>query len=236
MAKDDQSTQRRKRRAKPIRDKKEVIYCLEGIWRHDTEDSYDQRSQDSSVRPLLEYLKVNEYWDFRHRNVATLEEVAYYLEYEWSKCTLGSLLWLPMHGSPGCICPSSGTDIYLTESVKPTSVPPGTPDLARLLSNQGYCEDCHVHFSGCAIMENYRDWIDDFMWYSGAAVVSGFIKDNIGWSDISLPGVLAEMMLFSALEGVNYSDKRNFGKRMERIQIAMNERFDDCEFFYKTRK
>ena len=76
-------------------DEKPVIYCLEGIWR---DDSKDGRSCDWSVEPMLRLLEVAEYWDYRHRDVATKAEFDYYLTNEWSRCHTGSILYLATHG------------------------------------------------------------------------------------------------------------------------------------------
>ena len=84
-------------------------------------------------------------------------------------------------------------------------------------------------------MENADEWVEDFLKNTDAAVVSGFKRDNIGWSDLKMPGVLAEAMLFSALSNVNYHDGRNYGKRLSVIKQYMDERFGDCDFYYKTR-
>lgn len=201
---------------KPLTDETPVIYCLEGVWRND-EDEQDIRSRDSSVEPLLRFLEVNEYWPFRHRNVATRGELKYYLENEWWRCQYGSILYISTHGSPGSISLSDQHSIDLEE-------------LADDLADR--CSGCHVHFGGCAVMDVGEGQLENFKSRTGAVVVSGFAQDNIGWTDLKLPGVLAELMLFSALSGVNYSDGRSYGSKLRKIERVMNERFDDCDFHY----
>ena len=201
---------------KRLRDKSPVIYCLEGVWRYDDDDE-DLRSRDSTVQPLLQFLEANEYWDCRHRDVATRGELIYYLDNEWWRCTDGSILYLCTHGSPGSISLSDLQSIDFEE-------------LAVKLA--GACGDCHVHFGGCAVLDIDRSELESFKNATGAAVVSGFKKDNIGWTDLKLPGVLAELMLFSALSGVDYGDGRSYGRRLRAIKEKMEERFNDCEFEY----
>lgn len=226
-------TDSKRRRTRRMRDKDPVIYCLQGVWRDD-HDPVDKRSRDPSVEPILQYLKQNEYWDFRYRDVATKAELAYYLDKEWSLCTEGSILYLPTHGSPGCISLSTENDVYLIEDLKPASDPKEDDDLVSLFNSWSQ-ENCHIHFGGCAVMKNADQWVEDFLSSTGAAVVSGFKQDNIGWSDLELPGVLVEAMLFSALSDVNYHDGRSYVKRLQKIKRHMDERFDDCDFYYRTR-
>lgn len=201
---------------KAQRDKSPVIYCLESVWRYD-EDTTDLRSRDSTVEPLLQFLKVNDYWDYRHRDVATRGEMKYYLANEWWRCDYGSILYFSTHGSPGSITLSDQHHICFEE-------------LAVGLADA--CEQCHVHFGGCAVLDVDKSKLENFKKATGAAVVSGFKSDNIGWTDLQLPGALAELMLFSALSGVKYSDGRSYGKRLRKVKKAMEERFDDCKFDY----
>lgn len=200
-----------------LRDKRPVIYCLEGVWRADEQD---WRSHDWSVEPMLRLLEVNDQWPYRHRDVATKAELKYYLRNEWSRCTYGSILYITTHGSPGTI--------YLNEEDE-NGV--SLESLASILVKDGDgCEKCHVHFGGCSIVsEDVGDRIREFKARTGAAGVSGFQSDNIGWTDIELPGVLAELMLFSALSSVKISDGRIYPSRIKRIQVAMDDRFDDCK-------
>ena len=217
---------------RPIKDDEPVIYCLEGIWRHDGESQpVDLRSNEPSVEPILRYLKQADYWDYRHRDVATVSELTYYLENEWQRCQVGSILYLPTHGSPGCITLSHREDVYLTSDLKRNRRE--GYDLVSLLGP--YSKNCHVHFGGCAVMENAEEWSKDFLSKTGVSVVSGFARDEIGWTDLNLPGVLAEIMLFSALSGVNFANQGSFKTRMKRIMKDMNERFPDIGFDYRTR-
>lgn len=213
-----------------MRDKKPVIYCLEGVFRDD-DDPVDLRSSDATVEPILQYLKQNDYWDYRYRDVATTAELAYYLDKEWALCRVGSILYLSTHAGPGCITLSSGNDVYVTADLKRASRSE-EDDLTWLLSGWSQ-ENCHIHFGGCAVMANADEWVEDFLENTGAAVVSGFKQDNIGWSDLEIPGVLAEAMLFSALSDVNYGDGRNYKKRLLKIKSRMDDRFDDCDFSIK---
>ena len=226
---------RTKNRRTIQRDVDPVIYCLEGVWRQ-IDDQQDQRSRDASVEPLLQYLKSNEYWDFRHRNVATVPELKYFLDNEWSRCTEGSILYLPTHGSPGCISLGTGHDVYMIARLNISSDqrPDEMPDLISLLSSWDQ-DNCHLHFCGCAIFEDNEDWIDEFIDKTKFAVVSGYTQKDLGWTDAELPAVLADIMLFSQLSEVDYSDKSKFEPILREIQEVMDCRFKDCGFFYKIR-
>lgn len=201
------------KRNRKLRDKEPVIYCLEGVWRHD--DNQDLRSHDGSVEPMLRFLDVNQYWPYRHRDVATFPELEYYLINEWWRCKYGSVLYIATHGSPSAISLSTGEDVSLDQ-------------MAILLEDK--CEECHVHFGGCAVVSDEDERVWEFKRKTGAAIVSGFRTDGIGWSDMDLPAALAELMLFSALSGVNFADGRSYKPRLKKIKEAMKERFDDCDF------
>ena len=202
---------------KQLRDRFPVIYCLEGVWRDD-DDRQDLRSHDHSVEPMLRYLEVNRYWRYRHRDVATVSELEYYLVEEWTRCTDHSILYIATHGSPSEICLSTGKDVALSE-------------LADILKDG--CDGCKkrmVHFGGCAVVSKDDKRIQRFKDKTEAAVVSGFQSNNIGWTDLELPATLAELMLFSALSRVKFTDVRRYGPKLQQIKTAMEERFDDCNF------
>lgn len=225
-----------KKRRSVQKDKDPVIYCLEGVWR---DDQTDRRSQDSSVEPLLQYLKLNGYWDYRHRSVATIAELRYFLDNEWVLCTEGSILYLPTHGRPGCISLGTGQDVQMTSNLDQScdiSEDNGS-DLVSLLSSVSQ-EHCHIHFCGCAVLDRSDDWVDEFIKLTNFAVVSGYVSDNLGWTDVELPAVLADVMLFSHLSEVevDYSDGRKFEPKLKKVQEFMDLRFKDCGFFYRTRK
>ncbi|MCY4343699.1 MAG: hypothetical protein OXE83_09035 [Gammaproteobacteria bacterium] len=65
---------------------------------------------------------------------------------------------------------------------------------------------------------------------SPSSTVSGFKSNNVGWTGIELPGVLANLMLFSALSGVKIGDGRSHPHGLKRIKAEMGQRFDDCKF------
>ena len=233
MALDSKS--RSKKRRMVQRDKNAVIYCLEGVWRH-VNDRTDRRSHDGSVEPLLQYLKQNDYWDFRHRNVATIAELKYFLDNEWVLCSEGSILYFATHGAPGSMTLGTGQDVYMTSSLLPSrdDCSGGSADLVSLLSSVPQ-KNCHIHFCGCAVLAQSGNWIDEFIKSTKFSVVSGYTAHNLGWTDDALPAVLADVMLFSQLSGVDYSDGRKFEPRLKKTQKSMDCRFKDCGFSYKTR-
>ena len=227
----------RKKRSNPARDKVPVIYCLQGVWRYE-DDPDDQRSHDASIKPLLEYLKEAEYWDYRHRDVATIEELQYYLDYEWQLCTENSILYLSTHGSPGSISLSGNNHVYMTSAQASTArrrKDLSSLDKVMILENTDF-SNCHVHFCGCAVMSNANEWADEFLESTNATVVSGYISKETGWTDLKLPAILADVMLFSALADVNYRDGRSYTTKLRNIQKHMNKRFADCKFYYRTDK
>lgn len=232
-SKGTQNKPRKKRRTRPEIDSDPVIYCLEGVWRDTSEDSEDQTSHDGTVRPLLEYLEQNDYWNFRHRDVATADELEWYIKNEWHNCLPGSILYITTHGFDSGISLSHDCDVYLTNALMRQQSEGSEVDLLSMLSKTDSTH-CHIHFGGCEVMKESDVWIEHFLKETGAAVVSGF-RQSIGWTGLELPGVLAELMMFSALSGVNYDHKNSFKSRLSRIKKKMNERFDSCDFYYKTR-
>lgn len=217
-------TPRRKRR-RTLKDDHPVIYCIEGIHRQDDDDTIDYRSQDISFRSALEFLRDVRYWDFRHRDVATVEELTFYMSWEWPNCAYHSILNIFSHGQPGRITLSDKVEVQLTDSIGDNG-----SSLSSILEDQ--LGQSHIHFSGCSIMRNRENWIHEFFEKTGASVVSGYEVD-VDWNHRHRPAALADLFLFSQLSEVDYYDKRSYTVRMKKIKEEMDERFGDCRFTYE---
>ena len=168
----DQKSKPKKRR-KVQRDDQPVVYCLEGVWRQDD----DQRTSDSSVKPCLDFLKINELWDVRHRDVATADELKWYIQNEWAHCRPDSILYLATHGWDEGISLSEGNDIFLLPSGQSDS----NKSLVSMLESIATDNVArHIHFGGCAVMADHTNWTDTFHKRTGMTVISGFKADNVG--------------------------------------------------------
>ena len=216
----------------PYLDDKPIIYCLEGVWRQapsDGREKADYRTSDYSLKPFLELLEVLELWDTRHRDVATVSELKYYLQNEWKHSRPNSILYISTHGWSEGIELSPGNDIYFV----PTDSSNGKVSIATLLKPLNKTR-YHVHFGGCAVMEDHYTWARDFRKLSGATVVSGFRSDNIGWIDMELPGVIAELMMFGALSDSKIKYGGQYKDKLKSIRIELRKRFPDCDLIFSS--
>lgn len=199
---------------------KKRIYCIEGVW------DYGDREVEPSVEPLLEMLRRQDLWEYARRDCATIPELKHYLTYEWCRCRVGSVLYLATHGEPG--------EIYLSEGESL-----GLDALAGLLE-EGQCEDCLVHFSGCSVLggdeDAVRQRVKTFLDRTGAMGVSGYSVEA-GWTDtFSAPAAALELMLFSSIESepIDLSNGRHFN-RLRKVVESLQVRFADCQFELYTR-
>ena len=196
------------------------IYCIEGVW------DYGAREVEPSVEPLLDMLRRQGLWNYARRDCATTHELKHYLTEEWScRCKTGSVLYLATHGSPGTI-QLSGEEFI------------GLDTLGEILDN-GQCEGCLVHFSGCELLGGDKlvagRRIKAFLDRTGAMGVSGYTA-SAGWTDTWAPAAALELMLFSSIKtmDIDLCDGRHF-KRLSGVVKSLQDKFADCEFDLYTR-
>ena len=182
------------------------IYCIEGHW------DYGKREVEPSVEPVLQMLSVLGHWKYARRDCATVEEMNYWIEQEWTlRCREGSVLYFATHGGPGEVSLSANQSLQIAEI---------TTD----------CTNCWVHFGGCNALDFPDDeTIREFMRQSGATVVSGYAVET-GWADTKFaPALALELVLFSSIKDIPLDDGRS-RRRSKSIAETIGKRFPDCGF------
>ena len=187
------------------------IYCIEGHW------DYGKREVEPSVEPVLQMLSVLGHWKYARRDCATVVEMNYWIEEEWTqRCREGSVLYFATHGGPGEVSLSANESSHIAEI---------TAD----------CTNCWVHFGGCNVLEVPDETIREFMRQSCATVVSGYAVET-GWADTKFaPALALELVLFSSIKDIPLDDGRS-RRRLKSIAETIGERFPDCGFRLQTKE
>ncbi|KPJ60892.1 MAG: hypothetical protein AMJ46_04140 [Latescibacteria bacterium DG_63] len=183
------------------------IFCMEGLWNPDLRAG-------STVRPLLEMLRLNEEIDYIHREYATREELEFYL-LKWiqKKYDAYPILYLASHGKEGGI--QLGKELYSVEA------------LADLMA--GKCVNRLIMFSSCSTMNISTQQLELVLEKSGALAVCGYRVD-VDW----LRSTAFELLLLSKMQDNEFS-----GRGIQSILHQAEETaksFDDLEFRMVTIK
>jgi len=177
------------------------IFCLEGLWDPDLRVG-------STVRPLLELLRLNEQISYVHRECATIEEFEFYVT-KWVQKRYDPypILYLASHGKENGI--QLGQDFYLID------------DLAELLASK--CSDRVIMFSSCSTMGISLRHLRQFLEKTGALAVCGYRVD-VDW----MRSTAFELLLFLQMQNNEFS-----GRGIEAIQNSAAEiakTFSDLDF------
>lgn len=134
------------------------VFCLEADW------STDLRKRDS-VAPILDLLDRLGYAKTIRRDVATVEQLAYYLKV-WRQARYKdyNVLYVATHGFPDHI------------QVGRTSV--GLEEFGGML--QGGCQGRVVYLGGCKILDFSDEELTGFVKRIGAKALVGYWK-NVDW-------------------------------------------------------
>jgi hypothetical protein len=135
------------------------IFCLEGQWDRDLADR-------SSVEPTLDLLNRLGLARFIHKDVATREELEYFLD-RWllKKYADYRVGFFAMHGEP--------TRLLLTDRLAI-----GLDALASHLN--GRCVGKRLYFASCSVMRTSDAALQSFLSVSGAALVCGYTRE-VDW-------------------------------------------------------
>jgi len=162
-----------------MRRKRHGIFCLEADW-------WSDFNRTSTVEPVLTLLSQGVRTDVPHvhRDVGTVEELAFYLR-RWAQKGNArfSILYLAFHGAPGCI---RFGDQRRKESVVTLD------DLAEMLGT-GLSRRV-VHFGSCETLRVDRRLIRRFLDRTGLVAASGFRKP-VDWLD----SAVFEVLLFEVM-------------------------------------
>jgi hypothetical protein len=138
------------------------IFCLEGEWDHQAVTS------KLSVRPLLELIEMLEVsGGWFHRDVATREELAYYLG-RWVDDEEADfpVAYFALHGSPGCLA-LARESITLAELAEML----GTGAAGRV-----------IHFGTCGTLEVPAEELTAFCRSTGLKGVTGYTR-TVDWAE-----------------------------------------------------
>ncbi|MBD3235874.1 MAG: hypothetical protein GF330_04150 [Candidatus Eisenbacteria bacterium] len=162
------------------RKQKKGIFCIEGLWDPDLRVT-------STVRPILELLRLHEGIEYIHREYATREELEFYLE-RWTQRRYAAfpILYLASHGM------ESGVEIQ--GKVYKLS------RMARLL--EGKCEDRVLMFSSCSTLGIEKRKLQRFVRKTGALGVCGYRVD-VDW----MKSLAFELLLFSQMQRNEFSGR-----------------------------
>ncbi|MDR7278815.1 DUF6642 family protein [Catenuloplanes atrovinosus] len=161
------------------------IFCVEGQWHRDL---YER----GSVIPTLELLERLRRIRFIYRDVATPEELSYFLDRwllkQYSDYRVG---FFAMHGEPGRLCLTDKAAVELD-------------DVAEQLA--GRCQDKRLYFGSCSVLKASDATLLDFLDVSGAAMVCGYTRE-VDWVDsAAFETVLLDVLANGAM--VNAAEKR----------------------------
>ena len=138
------------------------IFCLEGEWDHEAVTS------KLSVRPLLELIEMLDVSGGTfHRDVATREELAYYLQ-RWADDEEVDfpVAYFAFHGSPGCLA-LARESITLAELAEML----GTGAAGRV-----------IHFGTCGTLEVAPAELTEFCRRTGLRGVTGYTR-TVDWAE-----------------------------------------------------
>lgn len=183
------------------------IFCMEGLWDQDLRAG-------STVRPLLEMLRLNEEIEYIHREYATREELEFYLQ-KWiqKKYDAYPILYLASHGKEGGI--QLGGELYSVEA------------LADLMAAK--CANRLIMFSSCSTLNISKQQLELILEKTGALAVCGYRVD-VDW----LRSTAFELLLLSKMQDNEFS-----GRGIESILHQAEETaksFKDLEFRMVTVK
>jgi len=138
--------------------KRNGVFCLEGEWNSDMRKT-------SSVEPLLQLLKNERGHPYIVRDVATSEELCFYLK-RWLKYERYPILYLASHGEPDKICLG---DEYV--------------DLDTVESQlDGCCSGRVIVFASCSTLDLHGNRINGFRKATGALAVCGYCR-YVDWME-----------------------------------------------------
>lgn len=150
------------------------VFCLEGDW--------DERGFQSrlTVEHLLRLMQeAGSVADYTHRDVATREELTYYLS-RLQSIHRFKVIYLAFHGTEDGLDLSHGTTINLDELA----------DLA-----DGAFKDAAVHLGSCAVIaQQSAAELARFCRRSGARLVSGY-RNDVAW----IPSAMLDMAVLNVL-------------------------------------
>lgn len=192
-----------------MRNKKQTkgIFCLEGLWDPDLRVG-------STVRPVLELLRLQEGVEYIHREFATRAEFEFYLK-KWTQKTYDAypILYITSHGEEGGI--DLEGELFTLEQ------------LAELLAEK--CTDRVIMLSSCTTLKLPRKKLTHLRERTGALLVCGYRVD-VDW----MRSLAFELLLFASMQDNEFSG-RGIGAIAKEAE-TLSASFADLEFRIDTIK
>ncbi len=183
------------------------IFCIEGLWDPDLRVG-------STVRPVLELLRLHEGVEYIHREYATREELEFYVS-KWTQKRYQAypILYLASHGERGGI--ELGGEFYPMH------------DLADLLPSK--CSNRVIMFSSCTTLKLPKEELRRLLARTGALLVCGYRVD-VDW----MRSTAFELLLFSRMQKNELSGRGVGAIAREAKELASS--FPDLDFRMVTMK
>ena len=183
------------------------IFCLEGLWDNDLK-------RKSTVQPILSMLEVNGGVKYIHQDVATIEELEFYLK-RWKQARYRKypILYLAFHGENEALL--IGRKEYTLDQ------------LGTILQNSS--PDSVIMLASCSTLKTDRRNLKRFLQRTKALAICGY-KSRVNW----MLAAAFELLLLSAFQEIEFSG-RGIGA-IERHVVSFGSHFDDLQFTMITRK
>jgi hypothetical protein len=162
------------------------VFCIEGNWE-------EKLSQNATVKPVLELLRINADVKYIYRDCSTRAEMQYLLE-KWQQKGYADygILYLAFHGQPGKLIIDSRTTVSLEELGDIISMKPPQ----RL-----------VYFGACSVLRGDARPIKTFLKRSGTRAVCGYTTD-------------ADWMKSTALDLIAINELQRFSTTRRGLEAA----------------
>jgi hypothetical protein len=183
------------------------IFCIEGLWDTDLRVG-------STVRPVLELLRLHEGAKYIHREYATRAEFEFYVK-KWIQRRYKAypILYLTSHGQEGGI--DLGGESYSID------------ELAELLASK--CSNRVILLSSCTTLNLPKSKLEHLLKETGALMVCGYRVD-VDW----MRSTAFELLLFSRMQENEFSGRGVDALAREADDLSQS--FPDLDFRVVTLK
>jgi len=182
------------------------IFCLEGLWDNDLK-------RKSTVQPILNMLEVNSGVPYIHQDVATVEELEFYLS-RWKQTRYRNfpILYLAFHGEIEALL--IGKYEY-------------TLDRLSSLLNES-CRNSIIMLASCSTLKTDVRNINRFLKKTRALAICGY-KSKVNW----MLAAAFELLVLASLQDTDFSGR---GVRaIERQVRNFSNQFSELDFTIVTK-
>lgn len=183
------------------------IFCLEGMWD-------DNLKQKSTVQPILHMLEVNGDVRYIHHDVATVEELEFYLS-RWKLARYRGypILYLAFHGEE--------------EKLFVGDIEYNIDRLGEMLSDS--CANSIVMLASCSTLNTDKRNIKRFLRKTRALAICGY-KSRVNW----ILSAAFEILVLSAFQETEFSG-RGISTILRQVK-TVGSHFSELEFTMITRR